>query len=389
MDRPIIVSFSQEKDNLERLVFELHNYYGSSENPLTFQEEDSLLETIQNSNIDTESIRLFIIDVKNANYNTINFINRINQICENSIKLIISENHNLIEILNQVKNSNTLQFLSRPWTRTDFILALNLATAPNKKLLFSPLRSELKGNHPDYEESINEKLKELIDSNMAKDKFLSIIAHDLKSPFAALLGISEVLMNNWEELTNESKVELVSDIKKTSENTFKLLEDLLKWTKSQKEKLEVCVTEVNVNQIIDTSIQLAESSALQKQIIIKNQINGKLKVLADGNMIATVFRNLITNAVKFIQPGGEIDITAVADEKFCTFCVADNGQGIEKQHILDFFDRENSKKLNGNASLFKGLGLILCKDFIELNGGQIWLETKKNVGSKFFFTLPC
>lgn len=230
---------------------------------------------------------------------------------------------------------------------------------------------------------------QLIEANAAKDKFLSIIAHDLKSPFHALMGISEILTDNWEELSNQEKLQLINDIRNTSGNTFKLLDDLLKWAKSQKDKLEVCKEEIEIGEIVDSTLKIAENSAKLKQIDLVNSIDEKVQVFADGNMIATVFRNLITNAVKYTQPGGYINVSAFKESGNCTFCVADNGHGIDKPHILELFRYGKRQKLNDNAVDFKGLGLIICKDFVEKNGGQIWLETEKNNGSKFCFTLPC
>ncbi|MCA1759926.1 MAG: HAMP domain-containing histidine kinase, partial [Bacteroidales bacterium] len=140
---------------------------------------------------------------------------------------------------------------------------------------------------------------------------------------------------------------------------------------------------------VDNTLKVAESNALVKGIKIQNKIDNNIKVHTDENMIATVFRNLISNAVKSTQSGGNINITAKEEKNFCIFCVADNGSGIDKPEILDLFNKGSQKKINENTCAFKGFGLIICKEFVEKNGGEIWLETQKGEGSKFYFTVPC
>ena len=163
------------------------------------------------------------------------------------------------------------------------------------------------------------------------------------------------------------------------------------WAKSQKEKLEISINEIKVRNLVNSSIEINEDCALPKGIKVLNRISESLKINADEHMIATVFRNLISNAVKFTRPGGSVLITAKENKKCFTFCVSDDGNGVDKPHIIDMFkngDERNYMK-NNNSAIHRGLGLLLCKDFVERSGGKIWLETQKGVGSKFFFTLPC
>ena len=172
---------------------------------------------------------------------------------------------------------------------------------------------------------------------------------------------------------------------------------MLEWTKSQKEKLNASPKNINIQPVINSNIKIAKNNASPKKITIKNEINDEIRVVVDENMISTVFRNLISNAVKYTQPGGKINISASENKDNCTFCVADNGQGIDKPYILELFKPANLKtltdnRINGNGNGIKnginGLGLFFCKEFIEQNGGNIWLKTKKGIGSKFYFTVP-
>jgi signal transduction histidine kinase len=389
MNKPAVVCYAQLKDDLDILLHELHNYFGINVNYSGFQLKDALIDSLKMNNSNQEP-KLFVININNSSFETIRFISNINQQCPTAIKLVIAENHDLLQVRKFIVNNRTLQFLSKPWTANELTIALKLASQAysNLKPVIKKTRHTLSFNEK-VEEKVNERLQKLIDANLAKDSFLSIIAHDLKSPFNALLGISEILLENWKNLTDRDKLELIGDIHKTSDDTYKLLESLLDWAKSQKEKLEVTVNEVRIHNVVDNTIRVAENNALVKGIAVKNKIDDKLKVNTDENMIATVFRNLISNAVNNTQPGGSIDISAKEDKDFCTFCISDNGSGIDKPHILDLFNKGSKKKINGNAKAFKGLGLILCKDFVEKNGGEIWLETQKGQGSKFYFTVPC
>jgi signal transduction histidine kinase len=390
MNKPVIVCFSHSKDNLSNLICELHNYYGTCFDQWSFQEEDSLINFLKTTNFSGKEIKLFILEVNDCNKGTISFINNINQNCPEAIKLIIAENHDLSQIRKFIVNNRSLQFLNPRWNSNELHIVLKLASQTCSILKPAIKNTRLNLSYSEsIEEKVNERLHKLIDSNMAKDSFLSIIAHDLKSPFNALLGISEILLTDWETLSEKSKLEFIGDIHKTSYDTYKLLESLLEWTKLQKEKLEVTINEVKIHNLVDSTLKVSENNATVKGIKIQNEIDESIKVHTDENMIATVFRNLISNAVQYTQPGGKINITAKEEKDFCTFCVSDNGSGIDKPHILEFFNRGNRKKLNGNAKAFKGLGLILCKDFVEKNGGQIWLETQKGEGSKFYFTVPC
>ena len=390
MTKPVISCFSDSKSNLNLIISELHKHYGSVINQTIFEEHQNLIDSLSGNKLLCQNTKLFVIDLRNTTVNFILFIKIINQFCPNAVKLIIAENENISIIRNSAENNESMLFLKSPLSSDDFKHALCIADEIYTHKSYDIYPNLFDSSFEEkVEEKVNQRLQKLIDANLAKDSFLSIITHDLKSPFVALLGISEILLKEWETLSEEIKLELVGDLHKTSVDTYKLLETLLEWAKLQKEKLEVTINEVKVHNLVDATLKVSENNALVKGIKIQNKIDNDIKVRTDENMIATVFRNLISNAVQYTQPGGMIDITAKKENEYCMFCVADNGSGIDKPHILELFNRGSHKKINGNASAYSGLGLIICKDFVEKSGGQIWLETKKGQGSKFFFTIPC
>lgn len=388
MNKTAVVYFSTRKENLNQLLIALKKCINTSlqftgfHDKITFQ--NFLLEKAS-----VKKIQVVVLDINESNKKVFHFLNNVNRISPNTLKLIVSDNIHLLNIQTEFKNNDSFQYFNRSWSEIDCRIALKSVNHSlcNLQILLNH-RSDVSGYSKKLEEKISFQIKELNESNMAKDKFFSIIAHDLKSPFTALLGISEILISEWDEITDKEKLDLVKGLKYSSENTYELLENLLIWSKTQMKKIEVNPEIIQINKIINGAVEISKTCAYHKQIQIENQISKELMVICDKNMISTVFRNLLSNAVNYIGHSGKIEISAIKDNEFCTFCVADDGDGISQEHILHYFKSGNTQKLNGNSSNFKGLGLLLCKDFIESNGGQIWLETENGKGSKFYFTIP-
>ncbi len=386
MTKPVFICFSQKNSALINLICDLQGVLIDSANQNAFSRVEDLLQSLKLKINNNQLPIVVILDIDDNFQYPIELVSRIRQLKNNLFILAIGKASILSDLQRDNPDDFAVQFLPKPYTAENFSLAINSAITATKAI---QKLEHLQNSDKQIEEKVNESLQKLIDANMAKDQFLSIIAHDLKSPFQALLGVSDILLNDWDNMDDEYKLELISDIRRTSNDTYKLLTNLLEWTKIQKEKLLISIDEVNVHELVEVILKISHNHMKAKRINVKNEISNQLKVHTDENMMATVFRNLISNAVQYTQPGGKINISAFETSDGCTFCVADNGQGIEKTHILDYFKKGNRKKLNGNGSAFKGLGLLICKDFVEKNGGEIWLETAKGQGSKFYFTVPC
>ncbi len=396
MDEFTLFCYSQENRDLIPLMETLKKWYKNEANRNFTHDKDSFLYSIEN--FVNPSTELIVLNLKDVDHNTVRLINTVNQLAPSTVKLLIAETKNLLSLQSQISQKESLHFLRDSWNEYELELAVKAAKVQNSVLKKTLLENEANLLIKKVEEEVAVRFHELIDSNVAKDKFLSVIAHDLKSPFLGLLGLTDILLNEWNDLEESEKIKLISDTRETSKETLKFLEDLLGWTKNQKEKLEVSINEIKIHNLVNTSIQINQYCAIPKGIKVHNKINDNLKVNADEHMVATVFRNLISNAVKFTQPGGNVKITAKENKNYFTFCVADNGIGIDKPDILKLFKTSKSHtNHNGNGHSCNngngktrghGLGLLLCKDFVERSGGKIWLETQKGVGSKFFFTLP-
>jgi signal transduction histidine kinase len=235
----------------------------------------------------------------------------------------------------------------------------------------------------------NDELQLLLKLNADKDLFMSILAHDLRSPFTALLGLADLLIDNIHSFDIDQIEKYLQNIKDASENTFILLEDLLKWTSTQSGKIpfkprKLCVADISEN-ILKTLIRNADA----KDITIKSHIGEGIYVFADIDMLKTVMRNLVSNAIKFTNPGGMINITSKEKSGIASISVSDNGIGIKPENLTRLFDISHSQTTPGTADeTGSGLGLILIKEFVERNGGKISVQSEHGKGSTFKFTLP-
>ncbi len=229
-----------------------------------------------------------------------------------------------------------------------------------------------------------QQLKELI---ATKDKFFSIIAHDLKNPLNALLGISELLYTNK---SNEEVIqELTKMIMESSRNAYELLENLLEWARSQTGNIRFQPTNTNLKSLVSDSIQILINQAYNKQITIENTINEKISIYADSNLMKTIIRNLVSNGIKFTPNNGKITISYYEDDKYSNIIVQDNGIGMSEDSINQLFRIDIKRSTYGtNNEKGTGLGLILCKEFVELHNGTIRVGSELNKGTKFIISIP-
>ncbi len=225
--------------------------------------------------------------------------------------------------------------------------------------------------------------------NATKDKFFSIIAHDLKSPLGSFRELTKLLYDAHLDFTEEEKLEFIELMKDSAKNIYSLLENLLEWSRSQRGTIQFEPSTNNLNNIIDENINLAKPTADNKKIKILNQIDSTIFLNIDKNMITTVIRNLLSNAIKFTPENGIIKINAKKYEDKIEVSVIDNGIGMCQDTISKLFRIDvNVTTLGTLKEKGTGLGLILCKEFVELHKGKIWVESEVNVGSTFKFTLP-
>jgi len=229
----------------------------------------------------------------------------------------------------------------------------------------------------------------LEEANAAKDKFFSIIAHDLKNPFNALLGFSEFLLENYREMASGEIEEQLTLLRDTSKQTYSLLEDLLTWSKAQRGKIECKPQNVKFKTICDEVRALIGYLADEKEIALVLEADTDIDVYADSNMLKTILRNLVSNAIKFSYRGGKITTTLTRDDKIVTISVEDKGKGISRENQGKLWNLAGQYTTKGTEEESgTGLGLLICKEFVAAHGGKIWVESEEGKGSKFIFTLP-
>lgn len=225
--------------------------------------------------------------------------------------------------------------------------------------------------------------------NADKDRFISILSHDLRSPFNNLLGLSDVLTENIHQLQVDEIEKLSNQIKTTANSTYNLLEDLLMWARTQQGKIPFNPQLISFRDICRNVLEPLNPLADAKTLTVNYSAPDGIRIYADVDMIKTVLRNLVSNAIKFTNIGGTINIFAGENSENIIISVADNGIGIAPGDLKKLFNISEVLSTKGTANeKGTGLGLLLCIEFVEKHGGKIWVESKVGKGSEFKFTLP-
>jgi len=235
----------------------------------------------------------------------------------------------------------------------------------------------------------NKELKQLLQLNSDKNRFISILAHDLRSPFNGLLGLSEVLIEDIRKLSTDEIEDIANNINKSAKSSFKLLENILSWARAKQGKIPFDPQILNFTNNCEDAVDVLNPIAKAKNITIDFSTGDHINIFADVDMFKAVLRNLVSNAIKFTNAGGTISITAKQMNSNITISVSDNGIGIAPHNLMKLFEMAEVSTTKGTAEeTGTGLGLLLCKEFVEKHGGKIWVESEIGKGSNFKFTLP-
>jgi len=307
---------------------------------------------------------------------------------------------NVLKLIDDIvitQKNGGFEFMFKPNNKEPFMVELTyMPLIKNGKLYSIQIVLRDITERKKAEAQIKGQNKELQKLNATKDRFFSIIAHDLKGPFNTMLGFSGLLVDKFDKYDKEKQKKFLGILKKDIGNTYKLLENLLHWSRSQRGKIKFKPEKLNLYLLLYETIELLNLMATNKSITIKNEIPENLYVDADNDMLTTIVRNLISNAIKFTPKGGTVEIGVETRHGVSLHGVSqheiyikDSGLGIKPEIQTKLFNiSENTSTRGTENETGTGLGLILCKEFVEKHGGEIWVESEVGKGSKFIFTLP-
>jgi signal transduction histidine kinase len=257
--------------------------------------------------------------------------------------------------------------------------------------LFLKHRDQVKLNEELFakNELISKQKEQLTQSNAAKDKFFSILSHDLRNPLNGLLGFSKILEMEFDNIKDDEKKEYIGYIKSSSESLNKLIDKTLMWSRLQTGKIQVYKEKINLHDIAATVVELQKVNAIRKGIILDNNISDDIFVSADKNIVDTVIRNLIDNAIKFTEAGGKVIVNADIINNNVELSITDTGVGMSETHLQKLFKIDEKISSAGTRNEEgSGLGLILCKEMLVLMNSDLKVDSTVSEGSKFYFTLP-
>jgi signal transduction histidine kinase len=290
---------------------------------------------------------------------------------------------------NKLRSNRETVFLKNESSKfpdqSDYISSNTANSEKNLRLRLT----EMEERNASLEILIEQRTSKLLEIVSTNGKFLSVIAHDLRSPFSSILGTLEILKMSLQEFNKDEIKEYIDIVYNSANNTLSLLDNLLIWAISQNKEKNFNPVKINLCELLREEIESLKTSARQKQIALSHSIEPGLNITADIQMVKTILRNLINNAIKYTNTNGEITINASELKQFVEVTVKDNGVGISAENQRKLFQIDAFHSTPGTQDeKGTGLGLLLCKEFVELHGGNIRIESKAGKGSKFAFTLP-
>jgi len=368
---------------IKNAYFELYTYYHKI-NDKSNALNNYIHYTLVKDSITQRFNAQRLIEIQ-MNYELEKSQSRISEIENEMTKLTIENKIRELEIKKQKNVRNFLILLTLFALLSGGIILVQFLSKRKTNHLLKQKIAEVDQSNKLLRES-EENLKIL---NATKDKFFSIIAHDLRNPFNALHGLTYHLFNNYNEFTEEDLKESIEIIYHSADDLLELLDNLLQWSRTQRGKMEFTPREINLFDIVNKTIDLLQINADKKKISLWNDVKENYKIKADYDMIMTVIRNLVSNAIKFSFTNGKVRIYANDYNDYTEIGVIDQGVGITSENAKKLFRIDIHYSTSGTSEeQGSGLGLILCREFIEKHSGKIWVESEVNKGSIFKFTIP-
>jgi signal transduction histidine kinase len=309
------------------------------------------------------------------------FLSDRNKISEMQLKYEIEKREKENELL-QIQNRFQDYVLQTQINRRNFFIVFSILLMISLALVISKYRYKLKTG-----KALSRQKHLLEEANSTKDKFMSIIAHDLRNPMMALISFADTLAENNDRLTDSQRIQLVKSLQKSTHYLQNLLENLLMWAQTQSDRIMFFPEPVSLKQTADKAIMQHNQQAALKKATIQNLVPDQLMVFADANMLFLVLRNLISNAIKFSEDDGKIQIAAKETSDYVVVLVIDQGCGIGKEDLPRLFNLNEVKNIGNGKNKGIGLGLSLCKDFVNKHGGEIDVESEVGKGATVSFSI--
>ena len=404
MSKPVILCVDDEKMILVSLKEQLKRHFGEDYSIETVESGEEALEVLEELNTEQIELPIVIADQIMPGMKGDALLIHLHQRLPRTLKILLTGQANADAVGNAVNYAKLYRYIAKPWEEAD--LKLTVAEAlrsyfQDKQLeeqnhILQQLNRELERFNATLEQQVRERTAELeaqklelAELNASKDKFFSIISHDLRSPFNALLGFAQILSENLERYPLEEIRQKVIYIRTAAERLYALLENLLTWSRIQRGAIEYNPEPLDLAEIAEDNVALFTPNAEQKQIRLHNSIQTQTFVYADYSMLNTVIRNLTSNALKFTSSGDHVTLSAKIAEQLVEIAVTDTGIGISAAVLPTLLRIDTHHTQVGTAGeKGTGLGLVLCKELIEKNGGRLWVESEVGKGSTFRFILP-
>ncbi len=397
MKEPVILCVDDEELVLKALKRELGKFFGDKYLIETSDGGEDALSLFQELLDEENEVPLVISDHIMPDIKGDELLQRIHELSPKTLTIMLTGQADMEAVTNAVNRANLYRYIAKPWEATD--LELTIKEAMRRYFQDKALQNQMKllrNMNATLEEKVKKRTTqleaqqiELQQLNASKDKFFSVVADDLRAPFTGLLGLTDFMVKNVEKFTREQIKEQVGSMREATENVYTLLENLLAWSQLQQGKLEYHSQEILLQEITERNTTFFASNAAQKQITVSNQISPEIKVSADRTMLMIIIRNLLSNALKFTNPGGVVALEAVQDEKYVDLNFSDTGVGISKDVLPQLFRIDAKYSTPGTADEEgTGLGLIVCKTLIEQNKGRLRLQSEVKQGTVVTVRLP-
>lgn len=390
MSKQTILCIDDEAIVLDALKEQLYNSLEENYTIEVAESGDEALEIVEELLEDNYDLPIVIADFIMPNMKGDELLVEIHKLSPKTRKIMLTGQASIDGVGNAINNANLYRYISKPWDKEDLLLTVKEAIKSyDQENVILKKNQELKELNTGLEEKVTQRTKELQELNATKDKFFSIIAHDLKNPFNTLMGFSELLIQNFGGFPQEKIKEYIGIMFDTAKSSYALLENLLEWSRSQTGRIKVAPEKFDLKSVLDENFDLLINQASKKKIKLISELPTSMEVFADENMINTVIRNLISNAIKYTPEGGNVNVSEERNESTLTLHISDSGVGISKDNIPKLFRIDQNYSTSGTANeTGTGLGLILCNEFILKNKGEIHVKSEVGKGSTFSVQLP-